>query len=337
MNKIVNTLFVLLLSVVLVSCSQSTGYKKKLNVPYQKIEPQKVEITEYNKALFAIDTAHFEEGIQAIRPRFQALLGENLSASEINDLKEFVTDSFMMTINKLVEEAFPNMDVVSEKVRDVYQHIHFYYPDIVIPPTYTYISGINYANGPVMIGQEKGVLISLDYYLSNNDLVYDKIGMPRYISRRCQPASLTKYVAEAFYYTFFYKGGNATNALSDMIERGKKYYFIEAMDPSLPDSIILGYSARQTEWIHDNEGLVWASIVGNNMLYTSSFDQQRLLFNDGPFTAAFSEEAPSRLGEFFGLQIIRSYMSHNDESLQNLLQMTDYQDVLQRSRYKPRK
>ena len=336
MNKIVNTLYVIFLAVVLVSCSQSTGYKKKLNVPYQKIEPQEVEIIEYNKAVFAIDTAHFEEGIQAIRPRFQALLGEQLGASEINYLKEFATDTFILKINELVEETFPNIEVVSDKVKGVYQHIHFYYPEVVIPPTYTYISGVSYENGPIMIGPEC-VMISLDYYLSNNDLVYDKIGMPRYISRRCQPASLTKDLAEIFYYTFFYKSSDAPNVLSKMIERGKKYYFIEAMDPSLPDSIILGYSARQTEWVHDNEGLIWASIVGNNMLYDNSFEQQRLLFNDGPFTAAFSEDAPSRLGEYFGLQIIRSYMSHNDDSLQNLLQMTDYQDILQRSRYKPRK
>lgn len=335
-NKIIYTICVFFFAVVVVSCSQSTGYKKKLNVPCHNLEPKEIEIIEYNKALFAIDTAHFEEEIYTIQSQFQSLLGEHLDASAINYLKEFVTDTFILKINRLVEEAFPNINIVSEKVNGVYQHIRYYYPEMSIPPTYTYVSGINYENGPVMIGHD-GVMISLDYYLSNNDLIYDKIGMPRYISRRCQPASITKDVAEAFYYTYFYNGGNASNVLSEMIERGKMYYFIEAMDPLLPDSIILGYSARQMEWARDNEGDVWASVVGHNMLYNNGFEQRRLLFNDGPFTAAFSEDAPSRLGDFLGLQIIRSFVSNNDESLQNLMQLTDYQDILQRSRYKPRK
>ena len=122
-----------------------------------------------------------------------------------------------------------------------------------------------------------------------------------------------------------------------MIEQGKKLYFIEAMNPALPDSVILGYSTPQMEWAQDNEGAVWAAVVGNNMLYSNNVDNRRLLFNDGPFTAAFAEEAPARLGDFLGLQIVRSFMTNNDETLTNLMKLTDYQDILERSKYKPRK
>ena len=122
-----------------------------------------------------------------------------------------------------------------------------------------------------------------------------------------------------------------------MIEQGKKLYFIEAMNPTLPDSIILGYSTSQMEWAQDNEGAVWAAVVGNNMLYSNNVDNRRLLFNDGPFTAAFAEEAPARLGDFLGLKIVRSFMTNNDETLQNLMQTNDYQGVFQKSQYKPRK
>ena len=68
-----------------------------------------------------------------------------------------------------------------------------------MPVTFTYVSGIDFNNGSVMIATE-AVMISLDFYLSNKDLVYDKVGMPRYVSRRCQPATLTKDLAEAIYY-----------------------------------------------------------------------------------------------------------------------------------------
>lgn len=336
MTKWVNRIVVLVLLFLFVSCSKTTGYKKNLNVDCRNLEPQTVEVLEYNKALFAIDTADFEAGIQAIRPQFQALLGDTLESYEMVYLKEFVADTFIMRINELVEESFPDSDAVSDKVKGVYQHFKYYYPEMTMPPTFTYVSGINFDNGPVMISPE-AVMISLDFYLSNKDLVYDKVGMPRYVSRRCQPASLTKDLAEAMYYSYVFMDVKAKNVLKEMIDRGKKYYFIEAMDPTLNDSVLLGYSSQQMEWAQDNEGQIWATIVGNNMLYANGFEQYRVLFNDGPFTAAFSDSAPARLGDFVGLQIVRSFMSNNDESLQFLMQMTDYQDILQRSQYKPRK
>ena len=336
MTNWVNRIVVLVLLVLFVSCSKTAGYEKKLNIDCRNLEPQKVDVFEYNKALFAIDTADFEAGIQAIRPQFQALLGDTLESYEMVYLKEFVTDTFIMRINELVEETFPNFDAISDKVKGVYQHFKYYYPEVTMPPTFTYVSGINFDNGPVMISPE-AVMISLDFYLSNKDLVYDKVGMPRYVSRRCQPASLTKDLAEAMYYSYVFMDVKAKNVLKEMIDRGKKYYFIEAMDPTLNDSVLLGYSSQQMEWAQDNEGQIWATIVGNNMLYANGFEQYRVLFNDGPFTAAFSENAPARLGDFVGLQIVRAFMSNNDESLQSLLQMTDYQDILQRSQYKPRK
>lgn len=336
MTNWVNRIVVLMLLVLFVSCSKTTGYEKKLNVDCRNLEPQKVEVLEYNKALFAIDTADFEAGIRAIQPQFQALLGDTLESYEMVYLKEFVTDTFIMRINELVEESFPNSDAISDKVKGVYQHFKYYYPEVTMPPTFTYVSGINFDNGPVMISPE-AVMISLDFYLSNKDLVYDKVGMPRYVSRRCQPASLTKDLAEAMYYSYVFMDVKAKNVLKEMIDRGKKYYFIEAMDPTLNDSVLLGYSSQQMEWAQDNEGQIWATIVGNNMLYANGFEQYRVLFNDGPFTAAFSENAPARMGDFVGLQIVRAFMSNNDESLQSLLQMTDYQDILQRSQYKPRK
>ena len=122
-----------------------------------------------------------------------------------------------------------------------------------------------------------------------------------------------------------------------MVEHGKELYFIEAMNPSLPDSVILGYSRQQMEWAEDNEGAVWAAVVGNNMLYNNVLDHRRALFNDGPFTAAFGNDSPARLGDYLGLQIVRSFMTNNDVMLTEFMKMTDYQDILQKSQYKPRK
>jgi hypothetical protein len=322
-------------SVLLLSCSKSTGYKKKLDVNCRNLEPQKLEVVEFNKVLFGLDTANFEAEYRAILPQFEAFLIEDPSEQEVGYMKDFVTDTFMLKINELVCETFHDIDKVSEEIKGVYQHYRYYYPDFNVPPTFTYVSGI-YSNRPHSIDAECA-LIGLDFYLSNNDLIYDKLGFPRYQSRRLQPAYLTRDIAEELYYYTFGNRINQKTVIDEMVAQGKMLYFIEAMNPALPDSVILGYSTPQMEWAQDNEGAVWAAVVGNNMLYTNNVDNKRMLFNDGPFTAPFGDASAPRLGDYIGLQIVRSFMTNNDETLQNLMKTTDYQDVFQRSQYKPRK
>ena len=123
-----------------------------------------------------------------------------------------------------------------------------------------------------------------------------------------------------------------------MVYCGKVDFFVEAMCPTLPDSVLLGYSTRQWQWAVDNEGAVWADIVGSRRLYDSSLDSYMMFFGDGPFTQAYSNDAPSRLGEFFGLNIVRSYVStHDDFSLPQFMNRTDMQEIFQDSGYKPKK
>jgi hypothetical protein len=62
-----------------------------------------------------------------------------------------------------------------------------------------------------------------------------------------------------------------------------------------------------------------------------------MFFGDGPFTQTYSNDAPSRLGEFYGLNIVRSYFSDHDISLQDLMEQSDLQGLFQESGYKPRK
>ena len=82
---------------------------------------------------------------------------------------------------------------------------------------------------------------------------------------------------------------------------------------------------------------MWADIVGNRRLYDAGLDAYMMFFGDGPFTQAYSNDAPSRLGEFFGLNIIRSYVSNNETTLHDLMQRKDLQIIFQDSGYKPKK
>ena len=335
MKKLFLKVLVLLMVFVTLSCEKSKTYKDKLQVHHENLEPQELVIKKYNEALFSIDTSDFAEGLKAIKDDYLVFLGGDLDNEDaVSYLKAFALDTFCIRLNKLVEDKFSDDTELTKEIKSVYQRLNYYYPGIVIPETYFYVSGVDYEIPAVMI-QPDGVLISLDYYLGNDDRLYDYIGMPRFRSVRCQPSYITRDLAQAFYDNLFAGRAVQKDVLSDMIRTGKQLYFIEAMNPALPDSVLLGYSSKQIQWAKQYEADIWASIVGNDILYANDMMVFRNFFGDGPFTQQFSREAPSRLGEFIGLQIIRSYMTHNDVSLQDLLRNNDVQQIFQNSQYKP--
>lgn len=327
----------LVLSLTMLSCQKTKSYKAKLQIRYENNAPQDILLKDYAKALFSLDTSNFAEELKNIQDEFIPFLRGNLDNDDaVRFIKDFATDTFCLSINKIKERNFNNGESLEKDIRSVYQHLNYYYPDIEIPnTTYTYISGIDY-NTPAIMIQPDAVLIGLDYYLGNDERIYDYVGMPRFRSLRCQPYYITRDLAQSIYNTYLEGRHIQKDVLTDMIAAGKRLYFIEAMNPSLPDSVILAYSSKQMEWANRFEGDIWASIVGDNMLYSNEVEVFRTLFVDGPFTAAFSNESPARLGEYIGLQIIRSYMSNNDVSLQELLKETDIQNIFQNSYYKPK-
>ena len=322
--------------VLLMSCQKTNSYKDKLYVHYENLEPQNLEIKSYNKALFSIDTADFANGLKSMKDDYLVFLGGNLDdVNAVGYLKDFATDTFCVRVNEMVEEKFKDTDDLNDDIKSVYQHLNYYYPDVELPSTYFYVSGIDYSVPSVMIDQQ-GVVIALDYYLDNENGIYDYIGMPRFRSLRCSPSYITRDLAESIYLGYIEGQNPQRDILTEMVKVGKKLYFIEAMNPSLPDSVLLGYSTRQMNWIKQHEGDVWAALVGNDMLYAKNAEMFRMYFGDAPFTQAYSNEAPPRLGEFVGLQIIRSYMTNNDISLQDMLRNNDMQQIFQSSQYKPR-
>ena len=127
------------------------------------------------------------------------------------------------------------------------------------------------------------MVISLDWYL-NGDEVYDQIGMPRYIQVRTGIATLAKNVAEQLYMYYLYEWRKQGQVVGEMVFYGRRNFFVEAMCPAIPDSILLGYSEEQWKWATENEGQVWADIVGSSRLYDAGLDTYMMFFGDGPFT-----------------------------------------------------
>ena len=333
MNRILSFLA---LCLVLASCQpKEPDYKQKL---YVKTEPHPLRFERYEDVLFNLDTANFQNELMAIQDHYRVFLGGDLTNPDaVKYLKDFAIDPYCINMYHKVKAAFPDLKVVQPIVEDVFAHFHYYYPDINLPTeVFTCITGISADIPPVQVIDDK-LVISLDWYL-DGDEIYDQIGMPRYMSQRTNVATLAKDVANRLYMYYLYEWRKQGQVVGEMVFYGRLNFFIEAMCPDIEDNVLLGYSEDQWRWAMENEGQLWADIVGSKRLYDASLDTYMMFFGDGPFTQVYGNESPSRLGEFFGLNIIRSYVAnHEDFNLQQFMQRKDLQNIFQDSGYKPKK
>lgn len=326
----------LCMSLLFLSCNRdSTSYQKKLKVNTNTV-PELV-FDRYEDVLFQLDTARFQEELMRVQQDYLPFLGGDLSDPEaVNYLKGFAVDDFSLLLYSKVKAHYPELKDVAAMVETVYRHFNYYYPEIVLPEkVFTCVSGVNPEIPPVIV-TDQGLVISLDWYLEDDE-VYELIGMPKYRSERTSKMALVKDLGQQLYETFVQADRRQTDLLAEMVETGRRDLFVEAMYPEITDEVLLGYNKDQLQWVRENEGNLWADIVGTQTLYSSDFEAFRTFFADGPFTNEYSYDAPPRLGEYIGLQIVRSYFASHETSLRNLMQDNDLQGIFLDSGYKPKK
>ncbi len=333
-----DSILTLLLLFVLVFCGcdeSGNSYKKKLEIKTAALP--ELTFLRYEEVLFNLDTANFQQGLKAVQKDYWPFLEGDLDNQEaVKYLRDFAVDEFSVSLYNTVKRVYPDLNAVAEIVKGVYQHFNYYYPEIQLPRNvFTCVSGVDPQGLPVMVMND-ALVISLDWYL-NGDEIYDRMGMPKYVSERTSLPSLAKDLGIQLYQNYVQQGHKQTNLLEEMVYVGKMYFFAEAMCPSITDEVLLGYTKPQLNWAEENEGNLWADLVGGQLLYSTEMEMFRTFFADGPFTNEYSHDAPPRLGEFLGLHIIRSYINIKDVSLRELIQNTDLQGVFLESGYKPKK
>ncbi len=125
--------------------------------------------------------------------------------------------------------------------------------------------------------------------------------------------------------------------LADMITYGKAYYFAKHMLPCTPDSVIMSYTAEDMEGLRANAGTVWTHFLENDLLFETNHMVKKKYLDERPKTYEIGDKAPGRIGTYVGWDIVRSYMRQNsDITLQELMEESDPQKILNGSNYAPK-
>ena len=184
--------------------------------------------------------------------------------------------------------------------------------------------------------------IGLDMFLGKDSPFYPALvqSIPQYISRRFTPENIAPRVVETYIREELYPESDAIVSLLDkMVYNGKVLYLMQKSLPTIPDSLLIGYTDAQSAWCKNYEADIWAYFIDEKLIFESDYLKIQKFLTDAPFTPGLGENNQSapKLGVWVGWQIVKNYMDkHPDLEPKDLLALQDGQKILKDSGYKPK-
>jgi len=306
----------------------------------RKVERQiDIHINRYEKDLFSLDTAHLSEELKRISLEYPEILIDKNAWKDpqmLYQLKAYITDPIILEIYHDVMRIYPDLKDVETELNTAMSYYLNYFPDDSLPVFYSLVPGLN-TEMPTVYGYGDDIFIHLDMYLGKDYKYYSQIGMPNFVSQRCEKKYLAlDCVNKALVYKYLPQK-SPVSLLDNIIYEGKKMYFTEMMFPDKEEMDVMEYTPEKYAWAVENQGKVWSYIIEKDLLFSKQNDVIRQFIDDTPFTKPFTNNSPGRMGAFIGWKIVQAYMENNpDVSLSQLMENTDSQQILNKSGYKPK-
>ncbi|MGE0077172.1 MAG: hypothetical protein AB7S48_04850 [Bacteroidales bacterium] len=333
-----NTFIIILMGITLVACEEKNRFD---NIDTSKIDV-KIEVQRFDQDLFKINSDSIETELPALRNdygRFVDMfcegiirIGKSTSPQYNQLLKYFLTDTMVRNAQRKVQSAYPDLDELNSTLTDAFKRYNYHFPTRTIPRVVSYVSGYNLS----VAVDDSIAAVGLDRYLGSRTPQYDMLGIPKYMSNKMTREKLPSDIIRAWLYGEFAFNDSIDNLLSNMIYEGELIYITKHLLPSEPEYLIHGFTPKQMKWCKANEEDMWTYLIENKMLFTTNTLDINKFVNDAPFTSGFPQESPGRAAVWIGYRIIESLMERNPTmSLEELMSIKDYQQVLNMARYKP--
>jgi gliding motility-associated lipoprotein GldB len=250
----------------------------------------------------------------------------------INEIYKRLSNPGIDTLLSETKRVFGDLTPLRREFEAAFRNIKYYYPDYVPPKIQTVISGLD----TDMLVTDSLIIVGLDFYLGRDGRFRPK--MYDYLLRRYEPEDIVPSVMLIYGINdnLNKTDVNDKTVLADMIAYGKSYYFAKRMLPCVPDSILMSYSTEEIQGSRNNQDLIWARLIENQVLYSTSHVVKKDYLGDRPFTIQVGEKCPGRIGQWIGWQIVEKYMeTHPEITLPELMKTADAQKIFKESRYKP--
>lgn len=334
-------IFVFFTALLFISCNDENPLKK---VDVSAIPVPDITIKRLDQDIFNIDTMDIAGATKKLQakygPFYSVFVTGILNNGEIKDsgyivrIKRFITERDMHQAYLDCQQLYPNMDKQEHAFTEAFQHFKYYFPKRQLPAVVAVMSGFNYAVYPI----DSTLSVSLEMYLGSTSNFYLMAGFPRYRTTFMTPDNILPDAVQGWMIKEFPYMMNKEDFLSQIIYMGKILYATDALLPEVEDTLKLRYTQPQLDYCIQNEFNVWSYFVAQKTLYTSNQAEIIKFTGEAPFTSALSKKSAPRIGYWIGWMIVKQYMRSNPKvTLEQLMKETDAQQLLTKSKYKPKK
>lgn len=298
----------------------------------------------FEQDIFALDTAQLQTGMQNLLGKYPMMLPlfcneiihdrSNPNETPVQAMHGFLTVPQVRHLYDTVQQVYGDLKWLEEDLNQMFRYYKHYFPKKPVPQVVTMIS--EFATDAFTMGDSL-CGIGLDMFLGENFPGYDHDLFPYFMRRQFQKEYILVRLSKAL-------AQNCTDAapgqrlIDLMLHNGKQLYISDCLLPDVADSLKMGYTQPQMEGCYANETEVWARLLSEKLLYSTDFDKIRKLVTPSPNAPIVFQEAPGEIGNWVGLQIVRSYMKrYPNTTMDQLLQMTDSQKFMEQAKYKPKR
>lgn len=243
-------------------------------------------------------------------------------------------DTLQLELEQEVFKVYADFSRQEEDIKNLFQHIKYYFPEFKSPTIITLISDVDYRNRVIAV--DSLLFIGLDNFLGNNHRFYE--GIQQYLSKTFTPEQLVPNIADTYAKQIVVPTAERT-FLSKMMYYGKVLYLKELLLPNTEKQHIIGYSKEEIDWAQANEIEIWRYFIERELLFSTDDKLSNRFLNPAPFSKFYLEldnESPGKIGQYIGWQIVRAYAQNTDATIDQII-TAKAEDIFKQSKYKPRK
>ncbi|MDR0682315.1 MAG: gliding motility protein GldB [Dysgonamonadaceae bacterium] len=246
-------------------------------------------------------------------------------------LRAFFSDPTLMTLYCDEQSAFSDISEINAELSQGMEILLSNFPHFKQPKIYMHVSGLNQN----VIVTDEILSLSADKYLGTNYPVYQDF-FYEYQRQLMSPDRIVPDYLLGFMMANLPFEGNDGILLERMLYEGKLRYLLSQFIPDREVWEYVGYNKEQYTWCTTYQSKIWKSILENQHLFHPDYMTTSQYLKEAPYTASLPVESPGRAGIWLGYQIIVSYMkNHPETGMQELMNLTDYKELLKLSKYKP--
>jgi hypothetical protein len=246
-------------------------------------------------------------------------------------LKMFFSEPTLMELYQDEQSQLADITGINEELSYGMETLLSAFPSLKQPEIYIHVSGLNQN----VIVTDEILSLSADKYLGADYPLYQDF-FYEYQRQLMSPDRIVPDYLLGFMMANFPFEGNEEILLDKILYEGKLRYILSRLIPHREAWEYVAYNKEQYSWCVTHQSKIWKLILENRHLFTPDFTTTSQYLKEAPYTASLPVESPGRVGIWLGYQIIGSYMeNHPQVSLPELMNTTDYRELLKQSKYKP--